>query len=181
MSKEFEDIYSPDDGKYMEWQMISDQVMGGTSQGQVLRKDESGSTCDCLTGNVSLKNNGGFIQMQVDLENIIKPQKQPKKSGMLTHDFADYDGVFIEVLGSQHAYNLHFKSSQLWLPWQSFRKEINVSKQWQRLFIPFSEFKGYKTFSKFNPSKATSFAVLAIGEAFEAKVCVRRFGVYRNT
>lgn len=173
MSRIYEDIYAPSFDKQGDkspvWRMISDQVMGGVSKGHVLRQTELQSVCDCLQGTVSLENNGGFIQMQLDLG----------LSTGLSRPFEQYDGIFIELMGRPHGYNLHFKSSQLWMPWQSFRKRVEVTDQWQRFFIPFAEFEGHRTFSVFNPAKATKFAILAIGEAFEAKVCVRRFGVYR--
>lgn len=177
MSRVFEDIYATENDKNIHWRMISDQVMGGRSQGQVLQQNENGSICDCLIGNVSLENNGGFIQMQIGLDKVVNPSA---KSAFLSQNFADFEGIFIEVIGNPHSYNLHFKTSQLWLPWQSFRKEIEITDNWQQLCIPFAEFKSYRTFSKFNPAKVTRFAVVAIGDAFAAKVCVRRFGVYRN-
>lgn len=173
MTRQFEEIYAPsteDSQNGSVWRMISDQVMGGRSQGQLVRTLKDESWCDCLQGQVSLENNGGFIQMQMNVKTIA-PLSKP---------FSDYDGIFIELMGNPHVYNLHFKTSQLWLPWQSFRKEVTVTEQWQRFFVPFSEFEGHRTFSRFKPAKATRFAVVAIGEAFEAKVCVRRFGVYQN-
>lgn len=173
MTRQFEEIYALSDEHHQDaspWRMISDQVMGGRSQGQVVRTQKDDSWCDCLQGQVSLENNGGFIQMQMNLKNIAG----------LSKPFAEYDGLFIELLGTPHVYNLHIKSSQLWLPWQSFRKEVAVTEQWQRFFVPFSDFEGHRTFSRFKPAKATRFAVVAIGEAFQADVCVRRFGVYQN-
>ena len=172
MSRIYEDIYAPSLESEAEstvaWRMVSDQVMGGLSQGEVVRKNEQDSLCDCLQGTVSLANNGGFIQMQLNM----------KELAMLSKPLAECEGVFIELMGEPHLYNLHFKSSQLLMPWQSFRKQVAVTEQWQRFYIPFSEFESHRTFAKFKPAKATKFAVVAIGEAFEAKVCVRRFGVY---
>ena len=174
MNRIFEEIYVPpfadQSRQQTPWKMISDQVMGGASQGQLVRLHEDTFSYDCLQGNVSLANNGGFIQMQMNLKEV----------SHLSKPFAEYDGIFIELMGKPHVYNLHFKSSQLWLPWQSFRKPINVTDQWQRFFVPFSDFESHRTFSSFKPAKATRFAIVAIGEAFDAKVCVRRFGVYRN-
>lgn len=181
MSRTFEEIYSPVEGKSLNWRMISDQVMGGVSTGQVSRQEKNDSMSDCLMGNVSLENNGGFIQMQIDMRDVVKRSgKKGESSTALSRHFSDYDGIFIEVMGNNHSYNLHFKTSQLWFPWQAFRKEIMATQEWQRLFIPFREFDGYRTFSTFNPAKVSRFAIVAIGEAFEAKVCVRRLGVYSN-
>lgn len=175
MGKICEEIYAPslesETNKEFAWRMVTDQVMGGQSQGEVVRKQELDSLCDCLQGAVSLANNGGFIQMQLNF----------KKMPTLSKPLAEYDGIFIELMGQPHLYNLHFKSSQLLLPWQSFRKQVAVTEQWQRFYVPFKEFESHRTFATFKPAKATKFAVVAIGEAFQAKVCVRKFGVYHES
>ena len=161
------EIYNPTKQTAPQWKFVSDQVMGGQSQGQVSLHNQSASPCHCLTGLVSLENNGGFLQMQlIDLD-------------QLAVNFADYEGLFIEVKGNSHTYNLHIRTSQLWLPWQSFRQRFNATETWQRLFLPFKDFTAYKTFSDINPLKIKRLGILAIGEVFEADICVRRLGLYK--
>lgn len=161
------EIYNPNMQKNQVWGFVSDQVMGGVSQGQVYSATKDQSKCHCLGGQVSLENNGGFLQMQlVNLDN-------------LAINFSDYLGVYLEVKGNNHNYNLHIRTSQLWLPWQSFRDEFYADEKWQRIFLPFEQFKSYKTFSKINPQKINRLGILAIGEAFQADICVRNLGVYR--
>ena len=58
-----EDLAFPfniDSGKY--WQYISDQVMGGVSEGKVTLEQDGEMYYARLTGNVSTRNNGGIIQ-----------------------------------------------------------------------------------------------------------------------
>ena len=39
---------------------------------------------------------------------------------------ADYRGLFVELCGEEHDYNLHVKTNQLIKPWQSFRCTLPV-------------------------------------------------------
>ena len=164
---EMHELYNPAMKNSPEWKFVSDQVMGGVSEGQVFFNEKEESPCHCLTGLVSLENNGGFLQMQlVNLDQI-------------DVNYADYKGVYIEVKGNNHEYNLHLRTSQLWLPWQSFRQKILAGQKWQRLFLPFDEFESYKTFSELNHKKIHRLGILAIGEAFESNICIRNLGLYR--
>ena len=49
------------------WEFVSDTVMGGVSSGSVTEEIVGGCDATVLRGTVSLKNNGGFIQMAFDL------------------------------------------------------------------------------------------------------------------
>ena len=54
--------FNIDSGKY--WQYISDQVMGGVSDGKVTLEQDGEMYYARLTGNVSIRNNGGVIQLR---------------------------------------------------------------------------------------------------------------------
>jgi hypothetical protein len=73
-----------------EWSGFSDRVMGGVSVGSLLREAIDGRQCNILRGQVSLANNGGFIQMANDLAN------DPSKSKLV--DASHYDGIELDVL-----------------------------------------------------------------------------------
>jgi len=163
------EIYNPSFKHSPNWQFVSDQVMGGVSQGSVTFKEDQTSPCHCLTGLVSVENNGGFLQMQLlNLE-------------QLGVDFEAYEGVYLEVKGNHRPYNIHLRTSQLWLPWQSFRQTFMAKPKWQRLFLPFQKFKPYKTSATLDPKRIKRLGILAIGEAFEADICVRNLGLYKTT
>jgi hypothetical protein len=72
-----------------QWQGITDRVMGGISNGSLSRETIGGKLANVLRGNVSLANNGGFIQMATDLS--LEP------SVNLFVDASAYDGVELEV------------------------------------------------------------------------------------
>ena len=49
-----------------QWNFITDQVMGGVSTGKFIVEKVDGVMCYRMTGDVSTKNNGGFIQIRTN-------------------------------------------------------------------------------------------------------------------
>jgi len=84
------------------WRFVSDQVMGGVSQGQVNFLSESGTAFAHMTGTVSLENNGGFIQFAHDLK---------------AAPSAESTGITIKVRGNSQGYFVHLRTSGTLLPW----------------------------------------------------------------
>ena len=50
------------------WYFITDQVMGGVSSGRFQVEEVQNIKCYRMTGDVSTKNNGGFIQIRTKLK-----------------------------------------------------------------------------------------------------------------
>jgi hypothetical protein len=146
------------------WQTADDRVMGGVSVAHVDARTMNDAPCMCLTGDVSTENRGGFIQMKWTFDDM---------------DASAYQGVMLDVLGNGETYNIHIRTNQLWLPWQSFRASFDTNHTWQSISIPFSAFENYKTWSTLDASRIRKVAVVAIGKDFKAEVCVRKAGFYR--
>lgn len=72
-----------------EWAGFTDRVMGGMSSGSIERESVKGKPANILRGQVSLANNGGFVQMATDL--ALDPSV-----GVV--DASQYDGLEIDVL-----------------------------------------------------------------------------------
>ena len=89
-----------------------------------------------------------------------------------------YQGIFIELYGSAHEYNLHIKTTQLTRPWQSFRSSLAVEPRWTRFIVPYEQLQAHRTDAELEPTKITSIAVVAIGQEFDVDVCVRRLGFF---
>ena len=68
------------------WKYVSDQVMGGVSEGNVSLEQDGDMVFARLTGDVSTRNNGGFIQLRSKVSLFNKP-----KMFQLIHD-ADKEG-----------------------------------------------------------------------------------------
>jgi hypothetical protein len=49
------------------WQLFTDRVMGGVSNGTMVRETVAGRPAIRMRGDVSLENNGGFVQIAIDL------------------------------------------------------------------------------------------------------------------
>ena len=91
------------------WRVISDTVMGGVSSGSLVPTVIEGRNCLRMTGEVSLENNGGFVQASLDLG----------AAGLL--DAGEYAGIEIDVFGNGEAYNLHLRTDDTRIVWQSYR------------------------------------------------------------
>ncbi|SDS50855.1 Complex I intermediate-associated protein 30 (CIA30) [Halopseudomonas xinjiangensis] len=159
------DVYQAGRDHPSPWVPITDQVMGGISTAELRQGERHGSVCTCLSGRTRLENNGGFVQMKLD----IGPSWSP----------GDYAGVFIELCGAAHDYDLSIKTSQLERPWQSFRYTLPVEPQWTRFVVPYEALRPHRTEAELDPATIRSVAGIGIGTAFDVDVCVRRFGFYR--
>ncbi len=147
------------------WRFFTDGVMGGVSSGNMRAEEVQGRSALCLRGQVLLDNNGGFVQMALDL-----PDAPPA---------ADWRGVEIDVLGNGRRYGVHLRTAGMWLPWQAWRAPFEATPTWQRLKLPFTAFEPYRTSGTLRAQDLRRIGIIAIGEAFDAEVCVARLALYR--
>jgi len=150
------------------WQLVTDGVMGGLSQGQLTLDEYKGKKCLRMRGNVTTENNGGFVQIALSL------------SDQGDFDASAYTGVEIEVAGNNELYNIHFRTGDLWFPWQSYRSSFTAASDWQTYRIPFSELEKYKTFHKFSQGEIKRIGLVAIGREFEANLCLADIRFYND-
>jgi hypothetical protein len=149
------------------WEFVADTVMGGVSTGQVQHVEIAGRSAARLTGDVSLENNGGFVQMAFNLAS---------DGGAL--DVSEFTGLEIEVYGNGEAYDLRLRTDQLTRPWQSFRTVFTAPPRWTTVRIPFSDIQPNKTDLSFDAKGLRRIGILAIGRAFEADVAVSAIRFY---
>jgi len=151
----------------LNWEFVADTVMGGVSTGHVTW--DAQRRVARLTGDVSLENNGGFVQMAADFE-----------PGRQLFDASGFDGVELELRGNGEVYDLRLRTDALTRPWQSFRTDIAAPADWTVLRVPFTAFEAHRTEAAFDPSRLRRVGILAIGRAFSADVSVRSFGFYAD-
>jgi hypothetical protein len=149
------------------WQLVTDDVMGGVSTGKIERIKRDNKECVALSGDVSTENNGGFIQIAMDIDESLAAKA------------AAYDGVRIGVIGNDEPYNLHLRTKDLWFPWQAYRSTFDSSVEWKQIDLPFEEFTAYKTSTRLDVSQLRRVGIVAIGREFAADVCVANIGFYR--
>jgi len=145
------------------WQLFSDRVMGGVSNGTMGREIVAGRPAICMRGDVSLENNGGFVQIAVDL----MPDGKAK-------DASGWAGVELDVFGNGEEYNFHLRTEDLTQPWQSYRQSFRAGPQWQTIQFRFQEFAPYRTDIALDIRRLRRIGIVAIGREFSAKVCIGR-------
>jgi hypothetical protein len=150
------------------WRLVTDQVMGGVSDGRLRGDRHQGRDCLRLLGSVSTANNGGFVQMVLDL------------AGGEAFDATAYTGIALLVAGNGERYNLHLRTSDVWLPWQSYRASFVATPEWRELRIPFTEFEAYRTSRRLRPDRLVRLGLVAIGRDFEADLCLGGARFYRD-
>lgn len=150
-----------------DWRLTTDRVMGGVSDAQTKRDIIDGRPALCLTGTVSLENNGGFVQMNLDLS----PDDE-------LLDASAFDGVRLIVRGNGADYNVHLKTNATHLPWQSYRAGFATKPEWQEVRLPFSAFEPHRLVPALDPARLKRLGIVAIGQAMTADVCVAEIGFY---
>ena len=149
------------------WYLLTDGVMGGVSRGQLSLDTVDNRPCLRIKGDVSLKNNGGFVQIVLDLTNDILQM------------CADCTGVMLEVYGNNEQYNIHLRTQNITFPWQSYRASFTANSKWKTLYLPFVEFVPYRIDEGLDISQLTRIGIVAIGREFRADLCIGKVGLYR--
>lgn len=144
------------------WQLISDAVMGGRSAGEMRRMAVAGHAAMRLRGEVSLENNGGFLQMALDLSADGGPV-----------DARGWSGIALDIYGNGAEYNLHLRTTDMTRPWQSYRRNFNAPAEWRRVELPFADFVAHRIDVPLRTDRLRRIGVVAIGRSFEADIAVR--------
>ena len=127
-----------------------------------------GRRARCLRGCVSLENNGGFLQLSLDLS----------RDGLL--DVSAYDGIRLFARGNGERYNLHLKTADTTRPWQSYRSSFETGPEWQDILLPFDTFEPYRIDAPFDQSRLRRLGIVAIGRDFTADLCVADARFYQT-
>lgn len=149
-----------------QWRLVTDQVMGGVSIGDVTLDNYKGKDCLRMRGDVSTDNNGGFVQIALDLT-----KDEP-------FDASAYAGIELIVSGNNEHYNVHLRTTDLWLPWQSYRFGFIATPDWQTIRVPFANIEAYRTTTKFHKDKLKRIGLVGIGRDFKADLCVASIKFY---
>lgn len=150
-----------------EWQILSDAVMGGVSAGRMTQEVVSGREAVRMRGAVSLENNGGFIQIALDLA----PSGQ-------TVDASGFTGIAADVTGNGEEYGLHLRTADIMRPWQSYRQGFRAGPDWQEVRLPFSGFVPHRIDVPLDLRKLRRLGLVAIGRAFTADIAVGELRFY---
>ena len=153
-----------DNNPEQRWLYFADTVMGGQSTGKVNFEKTGHLRYARLTGNVTTKNNGGFIQIRKRISGLSK----------------DIIGLRLEVKGNNQTYHVFIRTSGTILPWQYYKAEFSVKKTWGKLEIPIANFERSSGFlaKKINPETIKSIGLVAFGRDFTADLMVSKVSFY---
>ena len=151
-----------------QWIGVSDQVMGGISEFVLRKCNAQDEPCLRLTGDVRIKNNGGFIQAALDLT----------EDGR-TFDASSYKGIRLVVQGNGEEYGLHLRTSDITRPWQCYRAQFRAGSDWDVVELSFSDFVSHRIDVPLNTQKLRRLGLVAIGRQFHGDLSVKRLEFYR--
>ena len=158
-------FFNEESAKY--WGYISDRTMGGISNGQAFLDEDKDTVFARLTGNVSTKNNGGFIQLRSTLSfaNLNSLQKKLK-------------GVRLKTRGNGETYHIFIRTSETKSYRDFYYATFIPNEDWEIVELSFSEFKHRFSDSALNPSDIRSFGIVAYGRDFISDVSVSEIFFY---
>ena len=154
------------EGGNAKWCFVTDKVMGGISKGSLDFKKENEIYFYRMTGELSLENNGGFIQFRTKIEN------HPKEKS--------YKGVRLRVRGNNNEYAIHIRTKYLLLPWQYYESTFQAMDQWSTIELPFSSFEKSNFYqpSSVSSQDIKTIGIVAIGREFEAQIDLASIELY---
>ena len=147
------------------WKLITDSVMGGVSTGQLKFIVEDEVHFARMSGAVSTKNNGGFVQFRTSIRNGLP---------------SDSKGLKLTVRGNSQKYFVHIRTRATFLPWQYYQASFEVQKDWSEVEVHLGQFKpsGALLPRLIKPEMIRSIAVVAFGRDHNAAIDVREVRFY---
>lgn len=149
------------------WRGVSDRVMGGVSRETVTLAEIDGRRCLRLTGAVRLDNDGGFIQMALDLA-----------ANGASLDASAYRGLTLEIRGNGESYGLHLRTADCARPWQSYRAGFVAEPRWREIGLPFHAFAPHRLTASLDIRRLRRLGLVAIGRPFTADLAVASLSLY---
>lgn len=139
-----------------DWQCVSDQIMGGVSHGNLQRALLHDESALHLTGDVSLENNGGFLQMALDVD-----------------PFPGLRAVCLRVCGAGR-YNVHLRTDQATRVWQSWRASFQAGPDWSDITLALADFTPHRIDAPIDPARLRRIGIVAIGQAMPVDLALAR-------
>ena len=149
------------------WQGFTDRVMGGRSDSEVGIDVIAGKSCARMTGTVTRRNGGGFIQLAMYFD---------RGSGML--DASAYKGISLLVYGNNEDYNLHLQTSDARWYDSSYRTTFRATPEWTRVNLPWSAFLPNNIPERMRTQDITRIGLLGWMREFEADIALGEISLY---
>ena len=149
------------------WQYISDQTMGGVSDGQAILDKDGDMIFARLTGNVSTANNGGFIQIRTNFSfvDLINTNK-------------DLKGVLLNTKGNGETYHIFIRTSEDRSYRDFYSATFTANDNWEIVDLPFTKFKHRYSNRLLDGNDIRTFGIVAYGRNFYSDVSVSEISFY---
>ena len=149
------------------WQYISDQTMGGVSEGQAILDRDGDMIFARLTGNVSTANNGGFIQIRTNFSfvDLINTNK-------------DLKGVLLNTKGNGETYHIFIRTSEDRSYRDFYYATFTANDNWEIVDLPFTKFKHRYSNRSLDGNDIRTFGIVAYGRDFYSDVSVSEISFY---
>ena len=149
------------------WQYISDQTMGGVSDGQAILDKDGDMIFARLTGNVSTANNGGFIQIRTNFSfvDLINTNK-------------DLKGVLLNTKGNGEIYHIFIRTSEDRSYRDFYSVTFTANDNWEIVDLPFTKFKHRYSNRSLDGNDIRTFGIVAYGRNFYSDVSVSEISFY---
>ena len=153
------------DGADARWDYVADGVMGGVSTGSTVLGTIAGKQAIVLTGQVSTKNNGGFIQVRRMMSNGL-----PEGT----------EGLQLSVRGNGETYFVFIRTKEMTRPWYYYSAPFETSGDWRSIDLPLSSFSASHAHLQPvpGPSEVISVAFVAYGRDHDADLAVSELYAY---
>jgi hypothetical protein len=149
------------------WQYISDQTMGGISDGQAVLDKEGDMFFARLTGNVSTANNGGFIQIRTTFSFVD-----------LINSGKNLLGVRLNTKGNGETYHIFIRTSEDRSYRDFYSATFTANDNWEIVDLPFTEFQHRYSNRSLDGNDIRTFGIVAYGRDFFSDVSVSEISFY---
>jgi hypothetical protein len=159
-------LFSKDSTKY--WQYSSDKTMGGISNGQATLEQDGEIFFLRLAGNVSTKNNGGFIQLRSTIS-LINSEKNDNK----------IKGVRLNVRGNGENYYIFMRTNETQSYSDYYSASFETNSNWKMVDLPLDKFERKRSNkSTLDAKNIRSISIVAYGRDFISDVSISKIIFY---
>ena len=157
--------FTEENAKY--WQYISDQTMGGVSDGQAVLEKDGDMFFARLTGNVSTANNGGFIQIRTTFSFVD-----------LINNNKNLLGVRLNTKGNGETYHIFIRTSEDRSYRDFYSATFTANDDWEIVDLPFSKFQHRYLNKSLDGNDIRTFGIVAYGRNFYSDISVSEITFY---
>ena len=142
------------------WRFISDQVMGGVSEGGAELRQEDGLTYVALRGEVSTDNGGGFLQVRREADGL------PEDTGALA----------FHLRGNGETYEIHLRTVNSDRPWHYYTASFTAPEDWATVTLALADFEsnGRGLTAPLHPQDIRGIGMVAYGRDYTAYLDIVR-------